>query len=887
MAEGQNRLEAQTHRKNSYIGMDNRYGYLQFMYHNPVTNSNVPFPSGTPVNIIYVDNGGAETPHSGNPLSLDAQGKITFLIEHRTNLYFEFNFDQRTYINITSNTRINDSAISNLNTQTNMAFMLPQRFNLKNSTWTIDSVPVYDSPTRTFRDLEANPLSGASGHLPVVLTPEWQYIGFQFYDQHAKTQRMVPQYLMLYGYNEDVSEDNWVTSSNVFKDNCICLPWIEDRNLRNTRNREKIVLKFGTTNAYVDNGAGAVRRTRSSVRAMPLKDRFKHYDLPESWSSKNWKAKLGANSSNLLPFQNAGIVNGNSTSANPIVFELDTVVITNSDLEYESDWEQNNHFSFFNINMSINNPQTNRPYWTQGPVDRNFFPMGTTGNHPRVLAVNGRFHDITDKRSAGDLLGARAAVLNDTSVHYGEEVIKPYHSVAGNIELHYFADTLDLSDNVVSSLLVYWSCEFAADTGVTDAQIENFRRSGMTNAKNRWERKGYKFKRRPGSSGRDIEVRPVFFYEFRDSDPHKCDVTVHSGGAGARSSMGRTSGDFMANDYGPNSNVSSENGQSFGWFTMSHEIGHAMGLMDEYVESLEEDTAANLPHGGVWSPVLPIFDQPFIDGRPYPWDDISMMNTNKAPRLRMFWHYARWMNQTDEVKNLTGNTVFNVEHTSQNFKYFRSDSMTNFYEPVHSENNVENGGYAEFDLRLYKMGEDESTKIAIPGQSGIDGILVVRSRLQWFFDDYSSHTWQNIEQKLLYLKDFQTKVNRKMNIDGKFYLECPSDSDFKKVFVFFAPHYYFEGSTIHDHFEISVKANGGASINFQPPFYGNGYHDNEFEVDALQNKISIYRYVLGMLPYTMSGTNKVANNNISMLDLDFLLTWISNVRGGEYTMARG
>jgi hypothetical protein len=885
MTEG--RLEAQTHRKNSYIGMDNRYGYLQFMYHNPVTDSNVPFPSGTPVNIIYVDNGGAETPHSGNPLSLDAQGKITFFIEHRTNLYFEFNFSQRTYINITSNTLVHDNNINSLNATTNMIFMLPQRFNLKNSTWTIDNVAVYDRPSRTFRDLEANPLSGASGHLPVILTPEWQYIGFQFYDQHAKTRRMVPQYIILNGYNEDVSEENAVTRSNVFKDNCICLPWIEDRNLKSTRNSSKIVLNFGTTNAYVDTGAGVVRRTRSSVRAMPLKDRFKHYDIPESWSSKNWKAKLGANSSSLLPFQDTGVVNGNSTSTIPIVFELDTVVITNSGLEYESDWNQSNHFTFFNINMGINNPQTNRPYWTQGPVDRNFFPMGIAGNHPRVLAVNGRFYDITDKRSAGHLLGARAAVLNDTDVHYGAEVIRPYHRVAGNIELHYFADTLDLSDNVVSSLLVYWSCEFEADDGVTDAQIENFRRSGMTNAKNRWERKGYRFKKRPGSSGRDIEVRPVFFYEFRDDDPHKCEVTVHSAGGTARSSMGRTSGDFMADDYQPGTEIGSENGQSFGFFTMAHEIGHAMGLMDEYPESLAEDTRANLPHGGVWNPILPIFDQPFIDGRPYPWDKISMMKYNQAPRLRMFWHYARWMNQTDGVKNLTGNTVFHAEYTSQNFKYFRRDSMTNFYEPVHSQDDMERGGYAKIDLRLYKMGEDESTKIAIPGQSNIDGVLVVRSKLQWFFDDYSSHTWQNIEQKLLYLKDFQTKVNRKMNEEGKFYLGCPSDSDFKKVFIFFSPHYYFQGSTTSDHFEISIKANGGTTINFQPPFYGNGYHDDEFEVDALQDKISIYRYVLGMLPYTMSGTNKVANNNISMLDLDFLLTWISNVRGGEYTMARG
>ncbi|HGE73034.1 TPA: hypothetical protein ENX78_19525, partial [Candidatus Poribacteria bacterium] len=481
-------LDAQTHRRNRYIGMDNRYGYLQFMYHNPVTNSNVPFPSGTPINIIYFDNSGAETPHSGNPLSTDAQGKITFFIEHRTNLYFEINFDQRTYINITSNRLIHDSDINNLDTKTNMIFMLPQRFNLKNSKWTIDSVPVYDTATRTFRNLEANPLSGAGGHLPVVLTPEWQYFGFQFYDQHARTRRMVPQYIILNGYNEDIDEDNPVTKSNVFKDDSICLPWIEDRNSKDVRNAQKIVLNFRTTNAYVDSGAGIARHTRDEVRAMQLKERFKHYDLPEYWSSKNWGAKFGQDGNAYFAF--SGMANMGFNSTAPIVFELDTVVITDDELEYDDDWDNDNHFTFFNINMAINNPQTNRHYWTQGTVDRNFFPMGITGNHPRVLAVNGRFYDITDKRSVeGDIIGARAAVRDDSSVHYGEEVMRPYHWVAGNIELHYFADTLDQSDNVLASLLVYWSCEFEADN-VTDAQVENFRRLGMTNAKNVWERKG-------------------------------------------------------------------------------------------------------------------------------------------------------------------------------------------------------------------------------------------------------------------------------------------------------------------------------------------------------------------------------------------------------------
>jgi len=896
---GTTRNDASSSRLNRFNGMDGRFGYLKFMYHNPVTDSNMPFPGRTPVHIIYVDNGGSETRDSHNPFQINgADGTLTFFIEHRTNLYFEIQFGETAYLNLTSGTIILQSELDSqlqsggFDLRNNMIFMLPQRFNLKNSIWSIDNVPVFDRERRMFVNLEANPLNGGSGHLPVILTPEWQYIGFQYYDRHAKTKQMMPQYTILRGYNEDVDEDNPVTRSNVFKDNCICVPWIEDRNSKNVRNPEKIVLKFGTSETFIESGGGIVRRTRDQVRAMPLRDRFRYYDLPEVWSSKNWKAKFGQNSTNVSPFQDRNVVNGNTTASNPLVFELDSVVLTDDDLECESSWEQNNRFTVFDIKMKITNPETNKPYWANGTVDRNFFPMRTTlpptptdGDHPRVLYVNDKFHDITDKRSTdGDVIGARAAVLNDESVHYGENLEKPYHSVAGNSEVHYFKDCLDTDDSVISALIIFWSCKFEADSGVSAADVDNFRRSGMQNTKERWGLKNYRFRPRNDPSSRNIIVKPIFFYEARSNDPYKCDVTVHPSGQ-ARSSMGISEGNFMSSDYqsgAPGAGDTDIDGNSFGRFTMSHEVGHAMGLMDEYVESLEEDNINNVPGNELWSPPLPIFDQPFIDGRPYPWDELSMMNSNKAPRLRHLWHFSHWMNETDEVKNLTGNTVFQVNYNSQNFNYFLPNSMNNFYEPAEEERNVSNGDYGEFDLRLYKIGSDELTKIAISGQSGFDGVLVVRSRLQWFFESYSTFTWANINEKIRYLRNFETSIRHEMN--GKYYLECSADSDFKKVYVFFSPHYYFEGSTIHDHFEITVKANTGASVIFQPEFFQDGFDDDDFEVDARQNPISIYRYVLGLSPYTGSGASKVSNNSINANELNFLVTWINNKRGRTYQL---
>jgi len=885
---GTTRNDAQSSRLNRFNGMDGRFGYLKFMYHNPVTDSNQPFPGRIPVHIIYVDNGGSETRDSHNPFQINgADGTLTFFIEHRTNLYFEIQFGEPAYLNITSGTIILQSEVDslrqagNFNTQADMYFLLPQRFSLKNSIWAIDSVPVFDRERRMFVNLEANPLNGGSGHLPVILTPEWQYIGFQYYDLHAKTKQMVPQFIMLNGYNEDVDEDNPVTKSNVFKDNCICLPWIEDRNSKNVRNPEKIVLKFSTNESFIESGGRVVRRTRDQVRAMPLRDRFRYYDLPEQWSSKNWKAKFGQNNTAVTPFQDRNVVNGNTTSSNPLVFELDSVVITDDDLEYEDDWEQSNRFTIFDIKMKITNPETNKPYWTNGTVDRNFFPMRTTlpstptdGDHPRVICVKGVFYDITDKRSTdGDVIGARAAVRNDENVHYGDDITRPVHSIAGNFDLHYFADCLDPSDNVVSTLLIYWSCKFECGSGATNNDILHFQNPGMTNAKQRWEQKGYRFKIKTDPSNKHIEVRPVFFFEARESDPFKCTVTLHPVG-NDRASMGITHSDLMGDNYQPDAgNVSSDvDSQSYGWFTMAHEFGHAMGLLDEYNESLEEDSN--------WNPVLPKFDQ-YYDGMPYSWDPISMMQQNKGPRLRHFWYFCRWLNETDEVKNLTGNTTFQVNYSAKNYNYYLLDSMKNFYEPVEDETNVDNGDYGEFDLYLYKIGTDETTELSKPGVTGFDGILVVRSKLQCFFEDNTPHTW-NTNSKLLYLRNFQTTIDHDMN--HKYYLECPSDSDFKKVYVHFVPNYYFEGTTIHDHFEVTVKANSGATLLTQPEFFQDGFDDDDFVVDALQHPMSIYRYVLGLIPYTGSGASKTSNNTISANELGFLTTWLGNKRGSTYQL---
>ncbi|HBC47043.1 MAG TPA: hypothetical protein DCZ43_08355, partial [candidate division Zixibacteria bacterium] len=127
----------------------------------------------------------------------------------------------------------------------------------------------------------------------------------------------------------------------------------------------------------------------------------------------------------------------------------------------------------------------------------------------------------------------------------------------------------------------------------------------------------------------------------------------------------------------------------------------------------------------------------------------------------------------------------------------------------------------------------------------------------------------------------QNRIDARLN--GKFYLES-ADDDFKKVYIQFVPHYYFEGTTIHDHFEITVKANNTGSTRYQPDFNGDNFTSDEFAVDQIQDETAIMRYMLGLAPFqstnTPAGVTKTAITTINAADLQFVADWVSSKRGG-------
>ncbi|HBZ00410.1 MAG TPA: hypothetical protein DEO84_03715, partial [candidate division Zixibacteria bacterium] len=644
--------------------------------------------------------------------------------------------------------------------------------------------------------------------------------------------------------------------------------------IRKNPARTSLDLSFETKDQWVDcsdpNAPKIVTKTLEEMAQMHFDERSKFYDLPEKWHSKNWMVKRGGN---WVKFSDT-IMN---RSGGVITVNLDTTVLVNGSMNPET-VTSSDRFTIFTHKLKIINSDSDRGFLTSGTVDKNLFDKILMGWRPRLFAWNSNFYDCTLKRLyTGDYIGVRAAVKCDPDDHSTASIVEPVVSGAGNFDLHYLKDCLDPDGKGIDGLLVHWVCKFTLDTGVNANHVANFDTQGFNNAITRWQAKKYHFVPDADPQNRKLVVWPFFFFEHRDANPHKCNVTLHLADGG-RSDMGITNGNFKTPDYCGHGASVSEDSVTYARFTMAHEIGHAMGLDDEYRESLEVDNSDRITW---WNPPLPRFQQ-WYPGMPYCIDNRAMMVSNKAPRLRHFWYWCRWVNETTDVKRLTGNSVFHVENgLGKSYKFFIKDAMNNIYKSVVNEENKHNGSSGIFDLYLYKCGADETADLMITGKSDFDSTLVIRIKLQWFFDDYSGATWASIDSKLDHLRQFQNRIDARLN--GKFYLES-ADDDFKKVYIQFVPHYYFEGTTIHDHFEITVKANNTGSTRYQPDFNGDNFTSDEFAVDQIQDETAIMRYMLGLAPFqstnTPAGVTKTAITTINAADLQFVADWVSSKRGG-------
>jgi hypothetical protein len=524
------------------------------------------------------------------------------------------------------------------------------------------------------------------------------------------------------------------------------------------------------------------------------------------------------------------------------------------------------------------------------------------------------FYHIFDRRAAaakgfkfskGQVLGARAAMLNDARVSARRTVnqgsgtcANKYHAKAtGNFDLHYVHLGGVDGDKVKSMLVTYWSARYkahqhnpantpakvAANNAATQGRLDHIE-LGLYNAMQRWngmsdDRKRYKVERHTGTDNK-IEIEPFWLFEAKQDDrggKHKCTVTVQGVD---RSSMGLKTATFGPGTYQASGAACAADfdGATASRLTLAHELGHATGLDDEYLEDLSKP----VPGGNPFYFNVPQYGQ-YYHGMPYSVDERAMMLSNKLPRMRHLWCRVNWLSAGGAALNkfLSGAQLkvsYKVAAPAKTLGYeLNNATFRNLYRrAVYAANH--NLGTAPVsapsDLILYKMGDDELSELLPPAAvDHYDAILVVRTNIQVSFR--TAAAWTDVNRRD-WLTDLQAEIDRMLK--KKFRLEGAAGS-YQQTFVAFIPHYriaapnavpgdtaaYLQsGST---HFNIRVTKNGGAAFNTN--------NTTTLNVEDGCDKKKIVRRLFGQ---------KAGTAALAVADLGRLQAWATANMGGAFNV---
>lgn len=599
----------------------------------------------------------------------------------------------------------------------------------------------------------------------------------------------------------------------------------------------KIVYKFSDVDPSLPN----LPITRAELAKKTVAEQFCYYDLPEKWDSTNWICKIDQKSDE---FKN--LVDKITSTTSPMTFCLDDIALIDAagsqDIKDKNKTnvakalDADSRVSLYHVKkekLELYSPEdANAPYFSK--ID---FAKNRISNPPAkssVIAFANDFYTVNNLRTGGacdyakgQLLGARAAKINDSSKHFGEVLDDNnntfghqlfFASATGNYQLHYFhgLDIVEKSGNQIplSFLMIYWSARFKLISTpakpVTANELKTFATKGMLNSKERWEHKGYTIEPNSNAADRNI-IKPVFLFEGKKADSggkEICEVTiVNDTDSGV---MGNATSEMHKEDYkirnylnmGKHIDI---DGKAYETLVVAHEFGHATGKDDEYAYD-DGDIAAGWRNAqdGVFTQYYP--------GMPYYVDEGSMMYKCGAPRMKQYWFFVNWLNEraklAGHLKTFLNDEQYKIVHRYKNktLNYFLPSTPVdyrNIYKPAHFQRAV-NTGTGTFDLSIYKLGEDETAYALEVGnklpQNPWDCICVIYVKIGVKFD-YDKNAaganvykrnasgaeikWNNLA-KTRWLNSLENKLNL---VKKKYYIKdtAAGNQNFKNGYIYFYP----------------------------------------------------------------------------------------------------
>lgn len=820
---------------------------------------------------------------------------------------------------------------------------LPGLLTLDNCDWRIDAAaaPTYTRPT--FEALDSVDAIGDHDTPCVVeLDPRWSYMKLLYFDKTLERTLSIPP-IVAEGFNDRDASDgtpdsqsNWMTASS----GCQCLPWILSKAADGTsidKPDAQSLLRFRTKpDTFIDaraasaDGGGRVLVTRNAgslstdpglnegtdtsddIRAFDWDPRIAYYDLPEAWASRNYWTQDGITGGDGDRFEAVMGARGatRTSDADPVMFSLDDVVLVDGSgrqtIEDQSASgasqalsEANSRLVLFHLDhindfqLAIHNPRPDMAHYSNVSFSENL--IRHVPAHARLVIFCSAFYSIWDKRTRADagldfdanhVLGARAAVLNDDSVHAFDpchvnfSTNQPSNDYCqykcGNYELHYLHYCGLKDSKPLSYLMIYWNCRFRlhSDTPASDPALnanwrQDFEQNGMVTAMDRSTRP-YLLERSDGS--KDLLVRPYYYLEAKPDGgggEHQCMVEISkTRGAWMLPRVAKfeqTAHSPRPGAYGTaDDSLPDVDGSTFPPLTSSHEYGHATGCFDDYLYSLEVEGTT---YFGV-----PGFSQPYTaPGGPYHKDRLARMYHNRSPRMRNYWHFVNWVNdeRSGKLNRFLEGTRFKLTYTfsgaASPIELDLADSrFRDTCSPSWRSNGQAVGGTGRADFLLYKTG-GETGHTLDPGYV-FDGILVVRTLInidfdRTFSDWLAGRPWTHNDRRNWIQQYLQLPIDGALN---RFYIQCSGAAHFDKIYLLVNPFFWSDdaGSPPETpHFEIEVTRDGSSDFSTS---------GTDIECGNQVSSDRLVRYLYG----------KTSAMPFAAADLGAAATWVARVAGG-------
>lgn len=890
---------------------------IKLLYFDPIEEKNKPFPAGVAVKLMDDDD-------LIESASTDDKGVVTYAEQdlQGKEVCFEIDFKDKEYLDIAS---IKLAAKKDIQIPDNRrVFRLPEDWKSQ------DYEKFHDDRGGRFKDgvikkFGKDELGTPDKPWEIVVNHKlsWIYLKYEYYNGHTKKVEGLPRGILVKAYDKETfTKDAFLGAATPLNDDGIVAICVFKKDY--DKDDVYLLAGCGKDRFLRTDNKKVVRTTEAAFKNLGYPDFLKRYPLPEVWKSANQRTKFGAD---VKPYKEIVDKEPETSKGKPLTFCLDDFVLVGSN-GLPVAWTSGTRFAIFDRLMAIRNPETNEPYLTKNApaVDKNYFLGDKYGyvdgqgdeQCTRAVRVKSDFYDLTSKRttkgdtSKGHVIGVRAAVLNDHPYEIG--VHDPFTAGTGNFDLHYFHDCCGKGDERISHLLAHW-CAYYRSDAVSAGDITNFKKLGTVNTGIRHEGK---HPCDPARAGKEYIMRPHgppapnpkrcirmrFYLSGRDTAPYHCNVRVYNPNPADRDSMGPNAADFSKNNYKESGAavVDAADGRGYKWYTMAHEVGHAMGLPDEYLEPLA-DPATGAHVNADWAdPVLPEFDQTW---RALPYSvstKVSLMLANKALRLRHFWQYANWLNRTNKVQTLLGNRKYGIEYKisgAKHLKYFLPNKYRNFFDPAVTQIGYQNSKTGTMDLLLYKVGVDETQYNIKNGACLYDSVLVVRLKMHYEFvanaDGNSIVGWNSQRTQMRRFQDAVEKFNSRAVPSKMFTLES-STGDFKKCLVYFMPVYDgTPGAPPGDsHFELEVRlpaadaTKNGMDIRKFTKSHINSlaaHAGKKLELTSAANQVAVFRYCLGCPPMKKVAGVKKWDTKLRKSDLTFLKVWMqTKCPGNNYTV---